>query len=118
MRCVAYALLCLSLAGPAYAGIAPKPNYPSVPKRDPLAGSSRLPGPSVRRDMEDVRDRIEDRRERGEISRREARRLKRESRIIERSAWRYGRDGLSESERRELEARSAYLRDAANRSGK
>jgi hypothetical protein len=121
MRAIACLVLLLA-AAPAAASIAPKREYPEVPKRNPLAGTSRLPGPGIHRDLDDIRDRIEDRRERGEISRREARQLKREARIIEHSAYRYGRDGLSESERSELEARALYLRGAVGastgRSGK
>jgi hypothetical protein len=46
---------------------------------------------------------------------REARRLDREARQIGRLARLYGRDGLSPSERAELETRARILRDAVNR---
>ena len=51
------------------------------------------------------------------LSRGEARRLEREARAIGRLARRYGRDGLSPSERAELENRAHYLRDSIGRPG-
>jgi hypothetical protein len=81
----------------------------------PLIGDSRQRGPRIGREVGDIRNRIERARESGALSRREARQLKREARQIGNLARRYGRDGLSSSERAELQARAHYLRDAVNR---
>jgi hypothetical protein len=116
MRRLAFAFLSLSLAASAAARIAER-HPPREVQRPPntLAVDSRQKGPGLRRDVQDIRQRIERERENGAISRREARQLKREARLIAVQAHRYGRDGLSSSERTELEARAHYLRDAVNR---
>jgi len=110
-------VLALSLAAaPAAAQIAGRHDYGDVPRADRLGrGDSRLPGPSVHRDVADVRDRIEDARESGRISGREARAYRREARLIGALAHRYGRDGLSPSESAELERRARILRDSVIR---
>ena len=101
---------CLLLASPAAAQIAGRHDYEPVPIANPFLGDSSLPGPGIGREMRDVRGKIHDARESGLISGREARQLRREARAIERLAHAYGRDGLSQSERRELETRTLYLR--------
>jgi hypothetical protein len=65
--------------------------------------------------LRDIDKRIDRARESGRLSGREARRLEREARAIGRLERRYGRDGLSPSERAELEARAAYLRDSVGK---
>ncbi len=113
------ALLCLlfacSVAAPAEAGIVGRPPSQPAPRSDPFIGDSWLPGPGTDRDVRDIRRRVDRARDSGTLSRREARRLNREARRIDRLAERYGRDGLSPSERAELEARALYLRGALSR---
>ncbi|WP_260583208.1 hypothetical protein [Sphingopyxis sp. PET50] len=70
-------------------------------------------GPSIGSDLLDLRDRIDARRETGDLSKREARALRREARQIEALTERYGRDGLSDSERREIDMRTQALRGLA-----
>ena len=100
------------------------PGQPSGGARVPgiveTPGSVRLPGtvevrpgtsdPFVERELREARREIDRRRDNGELSRREARELRRESRRIDSLAQRYGRDGLSDSERRELEMHAQALR--------
>ena len=121
MRKVA-AFLCLLLAFPiavpAEAGIVGRPPPEPAQRSDPFIGDSRLPGPGVHRDVRDIRRRVDRARDSGALSRGEARRLKREARRIDRLAERYGRDGLSPSERAELEARALYLRGTLGRPSK
>lgn len=108
-------VLASAIAAPAGAQIVgPRPPSDYRPP-NPFIGDSSLPGPTVGRDVRDLRQRVDRARESGAISRREARRLDREARLIRRLAARYGRDGMSASEKAELEARSRYLRDAVNR---
>lgn len=103
------------LVAPAGAQIAGKRDYGRVPAASPFPVDSRLPGPGVGRQLRDVDKRIEHARESGRLSGREARRLEREARAIGRLARLYGRDGLSPSERAELENRTHYLRDSVGR---
>ena len=105
----------LLLATPASAQIAGRHDYEPVPAANPFLPDSSLPGPGIGREMRDVRGKIRDARESGAISGREARQLRRETRAIERAAYTYGRDGLSQSERRELETRTLTLRGRVNR---
>jgi len=113
------ALLFLALlavaAAPAGAQIAGKRDYGPVPVASPFLPDSRLPGPGIGREIRDIEGRIDRARDRGDLSGREARRLEREARAIGRLARLYGRDGLSPSERAELEARANYLRDSVGR---
>jgi hypothetical protein len=102
-------------AAPAGAQIAGKHDYGPVPSSSPFLDDSRLPGPGVDKELRDIDKRIDRGRESGRLSAREAHRLERETRALDRLARRYGRDGLSPSERAELEARAAYLRDSAGR---
>ncbi|HEX8222265.1 MAG TPA: hypothetical protein VF605_00450 [Allosphingosinicella sp.] len=115
-------LLCLlalaalaALASPAAAQIAGKHDYGHVPISSPFLPDSRLGGPGLGKELRDIDRRIERARESGRLSGREARRLDRENRAIGRLARVYGRDGFSPSERAELEARAAYLRDSVGR---
>ena len=113
---LAFMLFPLALSAPAGARIAERHPPRDVQRTpNPLIGTSRHPGPGVRRDVGDIRKRIERARESGSISKREAKQLKREARLIGALSHRYGRDGMSSSERAELEARAHYLRDAVNR---
>ena len=103
------------LAAPAVAQFMPGPPAPRAPRvPGPLVGHASIPSPDVWRDIGDVRDRIDRGRDAGTLSRQEARQLRREARMIGVLAERYGRDGLSDAERTELEARMLYLRDAVN----
>jgi hypothetical protein len=70
--------------------------------------------PVVAHDLEEARDDIDRRRDNGELTRREARRLRREANRIEEMSARYGRDGLSADEVRQLQLRADTL---ANRAG-
>lgn len=113
---IAFALVSLSLAASAEARIAERHPPRDVQRPpNPLIGDSRQRGPSIGREVGDIRERLERARENGTISRREARQLRREARLIDALAHRYGRDGMSSSERAELEARAHYLRGAVNR---
>ena len=85
------------------------------PRANPFIGDSRLPAPAVGRELRDIRSRIEHARESGDLSAREARQLRREARLIGRLAGRYGRDGLSPSERSELQVRAQVLRGSVSR---
>ncbi|HLL59020.1 MAG TPA: hypothetical protein VK391_03920 [Allosphingosinicella sp.] len=116
MRRLAFVLVSLSLAASAGARIAER-HPPREVQRPPntLVVDSRQKGPGLRRDVEDIRQRVERARENGTISRHEARQLRREARLIAIQAHRYGRDGLSSSERAELESRAHSLRGAVNR---
>lgn len=102
-------------AVPAGAQIAGKRDYGPVPESSPFLADSRLPGPGIGREVSDLEGRIDRARASGALSRGEARRLEREAEAIGRLARRYRRDGLSPSERAELEARARYLRDAVGR---
>ncbi len=84
-------------------------------------GSDRMPGitdmgtrpagSTFGHDLRETRERISRGRDDGALSKREARGLRREASQISSLAERYGRDGLSDSERRELEMRAQVLRD-------
>ncbi|MDK2762003.1 MAG: hypothetical protein KYX64_11675 [Sphingopyxis sp.] len=88
---------------------------PTPPAGDPMPGISDMgtqPGGSTYRyDIREARDRISRGRHNGELSKSEARGLKREAGQIAALAERYGRDGLSDSERRELDMRTQVLKD-------
>jgi hypothetical protein len=102
-------------AAPAGAQIAGKRDYGHVPLSSPFLEDSRLPGPGLGRQLRDIDRRIDRARSSGRLSGRDARRLEREARAVGRLARLYGRDGLSPSERAELEARAAYLRDSVGK---
>ena len=122
MRLITAALVLLALPSAALA-ITPQRasddvRYGGIAERHP--GTTRLPGsvdihigagdPVVAQDLREARRSIERRRDNGELSRREARRLRREARLVATLAHRYGRDGLSDAERRELALRANALR--------
>ena len=117
MRSLTFAsmLIAIAVAAPAGAQIVGKPPREYLPPPNPFIGDSRLPGPGVGRDLRNIRSDVERGRKSGAISRREARQLKREARHIGHLADLYVQDGLSASERMELEARASYLRAAVNR---
>lgn len=105
----------LGAAAPADAQIVGRRTYDPMPAASPFLPDSRLPGPSVWDEVEDVRGDIRVARRNGWLTRREARRLDREARRIAHAAARYGRDGLSEAERRELRSRSEAVRSVITR---
>ena len=111
----ACALLATSAIHPAAAQIVGPPPPSDYRAPNPFIGDSSLPGPAIGREVGDIRKRVDRAREGGRISKREARQLDREARLIRRLERRYASDGLSSSERRELEARAHYLRAALNR---
>jgi len=89
-------------------------------------GSTRTPGflevrgntggardSTYQRDLRKVHRDIDRRRDNGELTKREARQLRREAAMIARLADRYGRDGLSASESRELDMHAQTLRSQA-----
>jgi hypothetical protein len=110
-----FCLLAFALAAPAAAQIAGKHDYGPVPAANPFLADSRLPGPGLGKALRGIDRSIDRARDGGRLSGREARQLDREARAIGRLARVYGRDGLSPSERAELEARTAYLRDSVSR---
>ncbi|MBJ7439704.1 MAG: hypothetical protein JHD35_11855 [Sphingopyxis sp.] len=79
---------------------------PGISDTGTMSGQS-----TVGHDLRETRTRIRDGRNEGQLSRREARALRREAGQISTLADRYARDGLSDSERRELEMRAQVLRD-------
>jgi hypothetical protein len=100
-----FLLLALAVPTPAGAQIVGRHDYDDVPPASPFLADSRLPGPGIGRDLRDIRARVDRAYDNGALSDREARRLDREARQIGRLARLYGRDGLSPSERAELQAR-------------
>ena len=113
MRWMNLALLALSVAAPASAQITDRGWTPgrSAPS---ISGPSTIGNLAAWRDLADVREQIDRGRDSGTLSRREARGLRREARLIGAVADRYGRDGFSDSEMRELELRTRALRDRTN----
>jgi len=135
MRTIAAVMLALALPSAAQAGFSSQPLLASVSRSGPIGRPGdgqivRAPGPNRRdrdpapdvgqlsrtgahvyRELDRARDDIERRRDRGELSRSEAKELRREVRRIEEMSSRYGRDGFSDFERRELELRSSELRN-------
>lgn len=115
MRPPLFCLLAFALAVPAAAQIAGKHDYGPVPTASPFLPDSHLPGPPLGKALRDIEGRIDRARDSGRLSSREARQLDREARAVGRLARLYGQDGISPSERAELEARAAYLRDSVGR---
>ena len=125
MRSIVAAMVLLALPCTAQARFQSQP-MPSGAARVPgivepaPPGSFRLPGmvqvrpgiidPFVEHDLREAHKNIERRRDNGELTGREARRLRREAHLVARLAYRYGRDGLSDPERRELALRAQTLR--------
>jgi len=88
------------------AGPAPVPQpMPGIADRGTLPST-----PSLGHQLGEARERIKAGRARGELTKQEARALRRDAAMIETLADRYGADGLSESERRELDMRAEVLR--------
>lgn len=108
-------MLALAAAAPAEAQIVGERSYAPVPARNPFLPDSRLPGPSVWDEVEDIRGDIRRAREAGWLTPREARRLDREARRIAAAAARYSHDGLSDSERSELRSRGEAVRSVITR---
>jgi hypothetical protein len=107
------AVLALGTA-PAGAQIAGRPDYGPVAPASFL-GDGGSAGPSLGRELADLRERIGRAREAGLVTGREARHLRREVRMIGRLGERYGRDGMSAQERRELQTRAEVLRQSIGR---
>ena len=122
MRSIAAVLLVLAFPSAAHAitpeGARATDRLPGIAEGPPR--TTRVPGviqvrvvdydPVVAHDLHEARRSIERRRENGELSWREARRLRREVRLIARTAHRYGQDGLTADERRELALRADVVR--------
>lgn len=64
--------------------------------------------------LKDARDTIRRGRKNGELTRHEAKQLKREAGYLDELSARYGKDGMSDPERRELELRTSVLQNDAN----
>lgn len=84
---------------------------PSGDRMPGISGMDTLSAePTLGHDLRKVRDLIGQGLEDGDLSKKEAKALRREARQIDTLADRYGRDGLSESERREFDMRVQVLR--------
>jgi hypothetical protein len=114
MRRLLFAFAALSLAAPAAAQIVGRNDYGHVGRGDPFLPDSSFGFPGLGRELRDIRGDIENARESGQLSRAEARQLRRDARRLGFAGRRYGRDGLSASERSELQARALALRAAVN----
>lgn len=84
----------------------PGERMPGIVDRGASTGTS-----TMAHDLRETRKRISNGRDTGQLSKREARALRREAGQISALAERYARDGLSDSERRELDMRAQVLRD-------
>ena len=102
--------LLLILSAPAHAQLMPR--TPSPGDRTPgISGTDmRTADTTPDHDLRRTRDLIGQGRQDGDLSKKEARALRREARQIDTLADRYASDGLSDSERRELEMRVQVLR--------
>lgn len=103
---VALALMLLASPVALSAQIAPGPQPDTPP------GPVRVrtePSPSVNIDNAIARERIRDGRRGGTLTKQQARRLRKEAGVNDDLAQRYGRDGLSDSEQRELDMRGRAL---------
>lgn len=108
-------LAAVAPGAPATAQFAQPHTYGPVSTPNPFIGDSRQRGPSLGRELHAIRERIHEEREAGILSRHEARELRREANAIAELADRYDGQGMSQSARDELEARTQYLRDAVSR---
>lgn len=106
---IAAALLLTPLVG-AQAQYMPRTPPPSERLPAIVDRGTQPAGPSVGSELDDLRGRIDARREAGTLSKQEARALRREARQIATLTERYDRDGLSDSERREIDMRTHALR--------
>jgi len=115
MRPILMPILLLGLPSLAHAQFIAGP----APRSDPTPGiadrGTLTPPPSIDHEIGKLRDRIRDGRRSGELTKREARGLKREAGMIGTLSDRYAVDGLSDSERRELETRVEVERAMAAR---
>ena len=110
MRSLAFAALLMAVPSAARAEVYGPP-APGEEKTPVAVEVSVIPGSRVLgQDLEEARDRIKQQRESGAISKREAKALRRQAGLIDALAERYGADGLSDPERRELELRAEVLR--------
>ena len=108
-------LTVLTIATPSAAQIVGQRDYGRVGTANPFLPDSRLPDPPVAAEMNQIHRRIDRLRDSGILSRREARQLHREARAIGHAAYHYSADGYSTSERAELRARTAVLRQEVSR---
>lgn len=105
-------LVTLAMIGAsASAQFAPTGRSPVERPLSPIAVDGRMPGPGPGREVGDIRARIDRGRDGGALTRREARKYDREARQIGVLAKRYGQDGLSAAEARELDMRARVLRE-------
>ena len=110
MRTIAAVMFVLALPTMAQARFRSEP-VPDTGYHPPrIEGRTTSGGAQASRELDRARSDIKRRRDSGELTRGEARQLRREARRIEAMSQRYGRDGLSEFERRELEIRVNELR--------
>ena len=114
MRRALLVLAALSLAAPAGAQIVGRNDYGHVGRGSPFLPDSSFGIPGLGRELRDISGDIRDARESGQLSRAEARQLRRDARRLGFAGRRYGRDGISASERAELHARALALRAAVN----
>lgn len=111
MRLPLAAFLAFALPAAAHAQFVPR-SLPPGERNPGISDMGTLPGsgPLPDRELRKARDLINEGRDRGELSKGEAKALRREARQIDALADRYGREGLSDPERRELETRLQLLR--------
>jgi len=113
--CFALILSALAASAPAGAQIVGHRHYDPAPPQRPFIADSRLLGPSAAREARHLREEVDQAQGSGAMSRGAARALRREARRIARLHRRYARDGLSQSEAAELEARIHALRSEVSR---
>jgi hypothetical protein len=112
MRLLAFAFSASLLIAPAVATAQFAPRQPQRPSGI-VYQPSRDPG--ITREIRSIGREVDEGRAAGQLSRRDERRLERGERLLHRLHHRYARDGLSDSERRELETRAQLLRQEVNR---
>ena len=104
-------LLAVTLGGEAQAQFTSPPKTDAVlrPSWRVVVSDASRTAPS--REQADIHERIRDGVASGQLTRREARRLRQENGQLGVLAERYGSDGLSDAEARELQTRAIVLRD-------
>ncbi|UIJ46467.1 hypothetical protein LZK98_05835 [Sphingomonas cannabina] len=110
MRLEAIALCALLVS----TGVSAQSVYGPPPPGARLPGISMATQPSIERETSRIRSDIRHGRDSGALTKRESRHLRREADQIDTLAGRYGADGLSDSESRELDMRVRALRDITN----
>lgn len=112
MRPLLIAALLLPLPGAAQARFIPQAPPPNVERTPGIADRGTLPGEPmpVGHDLDSARKLISAGRRNGDLTRAEAKVLRREARQIGVLTNRYGSDGLSGPERREIDMRVHLLR--------